>query len=62
MMQFVPLIIVTIIIIIPTWKILGKAGFTPVLSLLVIIPWIGFFIILIVLAFAKWPNADEREA
>ena len=41
------------IIILPFWFILKKAGFTPWLSLLNIVPF-GTFILLYVVAFAEW--------
>ena len=41
------------IVIIPTWFICKKAGFSPWLSLLVIVP-LGGLILMYVLAFAEW--------
>jgi len=51
MMAILPLII--LIIIIPFWFICKKAGFSPWLSLLNIIPF-GNLILIYVLAFAQW--------
>lgn len=49
------IIVVTIaILMIPCWMILKKAGFTPWLSLLCIIPSLGTLVLLYVLAFAQW--------
>lgn len=42
------------IIIIPTWFICKKAGFSPWLSMLCLIPTAGLLILLYVLAFADW--------
>jgi hypothetical protein len=42
------------IIIIPTWFICKKAGFSPWLSLLCLIPTVGMLVLLYVLAFADW--------
>lgn len=55
MMAILPLIIVVMlaIVIIPTWFICKKAGFSPWLSLLTLIPF-GGLILLYVLAFAEW--------
>jgi hypothetical protein len=44
------------IMIIPLWQICKKAGFSPWLSLLVIVPF-GVLILLYVLAFAGWKVA-----
>lgn len=41
------------IVLIPTWFVCKKAGFSPWLSLLVIVPF-GGLILLYVLAFAEW--------
>lgn len=42
------------IIIVPCWFICKKAGFSPWLSLLCLVPTIGILILLYVLAFAEW--------
>jgi hypothetical protein len=42
-----------LLIIIPTWFICKKAGFSPWLSLLVVVP-MGGLVLLYVLAFAEW--------
>lgn len=47
------------LIVIPAWKIFGKAGLTPALSLLVFIPYVGEVIALAILAFAEWSNDDS---
>ena len=39
---------------VPCWFILKKAGFSPWLSLLCIIPSLGTLVLLYVLAFAEW--------
>jgi len=41
------------IVIIPTWFICKKAGFSPWLSLLIVVP-VGGLILMYVLAFADW--------
>ena len=42
----------------PLWKIFGKTGLHPALSLLVLVPGFGGLICLLVLAFARWPATD----
>lgn len=42
------------IIIVPTWFICKKAGFSPWLSMLCLLPSVGLLILLYVLAFADW--------
>jgi hypothetical protein len=56
MMAILPIIILicVAIIIIPFWFICKKAGFSPWLSLLCLIPSLGILVLLYVLAFAQW--------
>jgi hypothetical protein len=42
------------VIIVPFWFILKKAGFTPWLSFLNLVPSLGTLILLYLLAFAEW--------
>jgi len=42
------------LVMIPCWMILKKAGFTPWLALLCILPSLGTLVLLYVLAFAEW--------
>jgi len=55
-LTLIPIIIVIaiVILIIPFWFILKKAGFSPWLSLVCLIPSLGTLILLYVLAFAQW--------
>jgi len=56
MLTIIPLIIVVVIalVMVPCWFILKKAGFTPWLSMLCIIPSLGTLVLLYVLAFSEW--------
>ena len=45
------------IVIVPCWFICKKAGFSPWLSLLCLIPSFGLLILLYVLAFADWKTS-----
>lgn len=51
--MFLFAIIGILLVIIPTWFVCKKAGFSPLLSLLVIVP-MGGLVLLYVLAFAEW--------
>jgi hypothetical protein len=55
------LLVAVIVVIIPTWFICKKAGFTPWLSLLVIVPF-GGLVLLYVLAFAEWKVVPAPQA
>jgi uncharacterized membrane protein YhaH (DUF805 family) len=56
MLALIPIIILVsiAIVMVPCWFILKKAGFSPWLALLCIIPTLGTLILLYVLAFAEW--------
>jgi len=67
MMAIVPLIgifmlIAIAIVLIPCWFILKKAGFTPWLSLLCLIPSLGTLVLLYILAFADWKVVPAPQA
>lgn len=50
---FVYLVAIAIVMV-PCWFILKKAGFTPWLALLCIVPSLGTLVLLYVLAFGEW--------
>ena len=54
---FLPLLALYVI---PFWKIVGKAGFNPWLSLLTFIPLVNI-IALFVFAFVKWPVESRSQ-
>jgi hypothetical protein len=64
MMAIVPIIIIIAIavVMIPCWFILKKAGFSPWLSMLCLIPSLGTLVLLYVLAFAEWKVVPVPQA
>lgn len=52
--------IFAVILIYPTWRIVGRAGFHPALSLLLFVPGIGLLIVLFILGFVAWPATKHR--
>jgi hypothetical protein len=48
------MLVVIAIVMVPFWFILKKAGFSPWISLVCILPSLGSLILLYVLAFAEW--------
>jgi uncharacterized membrane protein YhaH (DUF805 family) len=56
MLALIPIIILVAIaiVMVPCWFILKKAGFSPWLSLLCIIPSFGTVVLLYILAFSDW--------
>lgn len=53
--DFIPFLIGVLLTIIPTWRIIQRTGFSPLLSLLIVVPLFGPLIVLVVLAYGEWP-------
>ena len=51
-------LLTALVLIIPTWRICTRAGFSGALSLFHLVPLIGPFIVMAVLAFSDWPNGE----
>ena len=51
-------LVVALILIIPTWRICTRAGFSGALSLFHLVPLIGWAIVMAILAFSDWPNGE----
>ena len=49
-------VVSVVLVMVPTWFICKKAGFSPWLSLLSLLPSLGLLILLYLLAFAEWPS------
>jgi hypothetical protein len=47
------ILVILLIVVVPFWQIFKKAGFSPLFSLLMPIPLVGF-VMIYVLAFAPW--------
>lgn len=50
-----------LIVIYPLWKIFQRTGFSPLMSLLVLVPYFGLLIVALVLAFAQWPASQSSK-
>ena len=51
-------VLMALLLIVPTWRICTRAGFSGALSLLHLVPLIGSFIVMAVLAFSTWPAGE----
>lgn len=51
-------LLVALVLIVPTWRICTRAGFSGALSLFHLVPFIGSFIVMAMLAFSTWPNGE----
>ena len=54
-MEFLALVVMSVLVVVPLWRICARAGFNGALSLLALIPWLGIVIVGAVLSFASWP-------
>ncbi len=50
--------LIALVLIIPTWRICVRAGFSGALSLFHLVPVIGSFIVMAILAFSTWPKGE----
>jgi uncharacterized membrane protein YhaH (DUF805 family) len=64
MFALIPIIILVsiAIVMVPCWFVLKKAGFSPWLALLCILPSLGTLVLLYVLAFAEWKVVPAPQA
>jgi hypothetical protein len=64
MMAIIPILIIVAIavVMVPCWFILKKAGFSPWLALLCLVPSLGTLVLLYILAFADWKVAPSPQA
>ena len=55
-------LLVALLLIIPTWRIFVRAGFSGALSLLHLAPFVGLLVIMAILAFSDWPAGEAPAA
>ena len=59
-------VLFSLLLIVPSWRIFERAGYSGLLSLFHLVPVIGPFIVMAILAFGDWPkgevSADVRAA
>ena len=49
-----------LLLIVPSWRIFERAGYSGLLSLFHLVPVIGPFIVMAILAFGDWPNGEGK--
>ena len=52
--------LLALVLIVPTWRICERAGYSGLLSLFHLLPVLGSFIVMAVLAFGDWPNGEGK--
>lgn len=50
-----------LLMLVPAWRIFRRAGQSPFMSLLVLVPWAGLLLAASALAFRPWPNAHPLQ-
>jgi hypothetical protein len=55
-------ILLSLLLIIPTWRIFVRAGFSGALSLLHLVPVVGSLIVMAILAFSDWPAGEAQRS
>lgn len=53
-------VLFSLLLIVPSWRICERAGYSGLLSLFHLVPVIGPFIVMAVLAFGEWPNGEGK--
>ena len=51
--------LVAIILVVPIWRICSRAGFSGFWALLLFIPFAGYLMATLMLAFRRWPNSTQ---
>jgi hypothetical protein len=53
-------LLLSLLLIVPTWRICRRAGYSGWLSMFHLLPVLGMFIIMAVLAFGTWPAGEAK--
>ena len=51
-------LVLSLLLVIPTWRIFVRAGFSGALALLHFVPVVGLLVIMAILAFSDWPAGE----
>ncbi|CAN5667500.1 hypothetical protein BH10PSE6_BH10PSE6_55580 [soil metagenome] len=54
-------VLMALLLIVPSWRICERAGYSGLISLFHLVPLIGPFIVMAVLAFGDWPNGEGKQ-
>jgi hypothetical protein len=55
-------VVVAALLLLPVWRIHKRAGLSPALSLLILVPVAGVLVCSLILAFSRWPATERRSA
>ncbi len=51
-------LLLSLLLVVPTWRICARAGFSGALSLLHFVPVVGSLVVMAILAFSDWPAGE----
>ena len=52
-------LVLGLILIYPLWRIHSRTGFNAALALLIFVPFAGYLIVYLMLAFRRWPATEQ---
>jgi hypothetical protein len=55
-------VLFALLLIVPSWRIFERAGYSGLYALFHLVPVIGPFIVMAILAFGDWPNGEGKPA
>ena len=55
-------VLFALLLIVPSWRIFERAGFSGLLALFHLVPVVGPFVVMAILAFSDWPNGEGKRA
>lgn len=55
------IVVMALALIIPTWRICNRAGYSGAMSLLHLIPGVGTLVVFAILAFGTWPAGEAQQ-
>jgi hypothetical protein len=53
-------VLLALLLIVPSWRICERAGYSGLISLFHLVPVVGPFIVMAVLAFGDWPKGEGK--
>jgi uncharacterized membrane protein YhaH (DUF805 family) len=55
-------VLLALLLIVPSWRIFERAGYSGFYALFHLVPVIGSFVVMVILAFGDWPNGEAKPA
>ena len=55
-------VLFALLLIVPSWRIFERAGYSGLYAMFHLVPVVGPFIVMAILAFGDWPNGEGKPA